>query len=201
MYRLASDASHGRTLAAQQQNIPDQDWFVRFEDMIAGYMTHFFVFIKEQSMYIQRRLGPDGEMLDFRTFSRKSLANHVKPFEWAFKLWETITYRMESTTLDQFCTEPFELDVPANAFNLCANAMPLLNLPYLKPTQSEIETIPPLLDHIKHSLVSREEANYQSFLMWLAHVVRRPNQKIGWMPFFIGPQGFGKGIILSGLMV
>jgi len=182
VYRLASDASHGRTLAAKQQNIPDQDWFVRFEDTIAGYMTHFFVFIKEQSMYIQRRLGPDGEMLDFRTFSRKSLANHVKPFDWAFKLWESNTYRMESATLDQFCAEPFESDVPANAFNLCANAMPLLNLPYLKPTESEIETIQPLLDHIQDGLVLGEHTDYLFFMMWLSHVVRHPNKKTGCMP-------------------
>ena len=98
IYRLASDASHGRTLAAKHQNILDQDWFAVFEHTIAGYMIHFFVFITAQSMYIQRRLGRDGEMLDFRTFSRKELGDHVKPFDWAFKLWESM---MESATLDQ----------------------------------------------------------------------------------------------------
>ena len=152
-------------------------------------------------LYIQRRLGPDGEMLDFRTFSRKELGDHVKPFDWAFKLWETSTYRMESATLDQFCAEPFESDVPAKHFNLCANAMPLLSLPYMKPTISEIETIQPLLDHILHSLVSEDQTDYLSSMKWLAHVVKHPNMKTGWMPFFIGPQGSGKGIILAGLMV
>ena len=57
---------------------------------------------------IQRRLGPDGELLDFKTFGRKELGDHVKPVDWAFKLWETSTYRMESTTLNQFCAESFE---------------------------------------------------------------------------------------------
>ncbi len=152
-------------------------------------------------MYIQRTLGPDGEMLDFRTFNRKELGDHVKPFEWAFKLWESSTYRMESATLDQFCAEPFESDVPAKHFNLCANAMPLLSLPYMKPTTSEIDTIQPLLDHIQQSLVSGDQTDYLSFMKWLAHVVKHPNKKTGWMPFFIGPQGSGKGIILAGLMV
>ena len=102
---------------------------------------------------------------------------------------------------EQLCAEPFELDVPANAFNLCANAMPLLNLPYLKPTDSEIDVIQPLLDHIRQSLASGVEKDYNSFMMWLAHVVRKPNVKTKRMPFFIGEQGSGKGIILSGLMV
>ncbi len=152
-------------------------------------------------LYIQRRLGPDGELLDFRTFGRKELGDHVKPFDWAFKLWETSTYRMESTTLDQFCAEPFESDVPAKHFNLCANAMPLLNLPYMKPTTSEIETIQPPLDHILHSLVSGDQTDYMSFMKWLAHVVKHPNKKTRWMPFFIAPQWSCMGIIRAWLMV
>ena len=47
-------------------------------------------------MFIERTLGPDGELLPFSSFSRKSLADHVKPFEWAFKMWETSTYRLLS---------------------------------------------------------------------------------------------------------
>ena len=36
-------------------------------------------------MYIQRRLGLDGEILDSKTFGRKELADHVKPIDWASK--------------------------------------------------------------------------------------------------------------------
>ena len=201
VYRLASDACDGKTLTARQLNILDQDRFITFEDTIAAYMSHFFVFIEKQLMFIERTLGPDGELLTFSSFSRKSLADHVKPFEWAFKMWETSTYRIESATLEQLCAEPFVSDVPANAFNLCANAMPLLSLPYLRPTDSEIDVIQPLLDHIKQSLVSGVEKDYNSFMMWLAQVVRKPNVKTKWVPFFIGEHGSGKGIILSGLMV
>lgn len=75
--------------------------------------------------------------------------------------------------------------------------MPLLNLPYMQPTPSEIETIQPLLDNILHKV----QEDYDSFMRWLAHVVNHPNKKTGWLPFFIGPQGSGKGIILAGLMV
>ena len=32
-------------------------------------------------------------------------------------------------------------------------------------------------------------------------MTKHPNKKTGWMPFFIGPQGSGMGIILAGLMV
>lgn len=88
-------------------------------------------------------------MLTFSSFSRKPPADHVKPFEWAFKMWETSTYKLESATLEQLCAEPFESDEPANAFNLCANAMPLLNLPYLRPTDSEMDF------HRRHACTGR----------------------------------------------
>ena len=39
------------------------------------------------------------------------------------------------------------------------------------------------------------------FMKWLAHVVKHPNKKTRWMPFFIGPQGFGRGIMRAWLMV
>ena len=180
VYKLASDECPGRSLGQRQQNIPDQDWFTTFENTVAAYMSHFYVFIKEMSMFIERRVGVDGQMLDFRTFSRKGLADHVKPYEWAFRMWEMSTYRLEQATLSKFVAEPFESDVPEGPFNLAANAMPLLNLPHLEPTTDEKQAIQPLLDHIKNSLLSGDQQDYESFMGWLAHVVKHPNKKIGW---------------------
>jgi len=201
VYNLASAESGSGNRARRHLAMADQPWFLHFEDTIARYMSHHYVFIKEQSMFIEKYLGADGEMVDFRTFAKAKLSDHTKPFDWAFKLWEASTYRLEKATLDQFVAEPFAKDVPPKAFNLCAKAMPLLETPYLQPTAEEIAEIQPLLDHILASLVSGDQQDYDSFMGWLAHVVKHPNKKIGWMPFFIGEQGSGKGIILGGLMV
>ncbi len=62
---------------------------------------------------------------------------------------------------EKFVAEPFEEDVPELAFNLCANAMAVLSLPYLEPTRDGKEAIQPLLDHILQSLVSGNQHDYR----------------------------------------
>jgi len=118
----------------------------------------------------------------------------IRNYKWAFSSWEESDYKLEHATMARFCGEPFDVDVEPDEYNLCCNAMPLLLLPYERPSDDEIEQIAPQLEHIRDSLCAGSQEDYEVFMAWVAHVAKHPNKKIGWCPLFIGDQGTGKGI-------
>ena len=86
-------------------------------------------------------------------------------------------------------------------FNLLEGAMPLLDLPDKELTAAELLALKPILDHILNSMVSGNERDYNIFMDWIAFVAQKLDQKISYMPFFVGDENTGKGVILSKLLL
>ena len=57
----------------------------------------------------------------------------------------------------------------------------------MPPSPEDLETIEPLLTHIKEA--------------WrVAHIAQKPDVKIGWCPVFMNEQGTGKGLVIGTLL-
>jgi len=186
--------SIGKTRDAKIRNMPEMPWWRKLEETIGRYLSQFFRFIVREAIYIYQTLEYDGKVEAYQAFPRGKIAQVVLSYKWAFSSWEESDYKLEHATMARFCGEPFDVDVEPDEYNLCCNAMPLLLLPYERPSDDEIEQIAPQLEHIRDSLCAGSQEDYEVFMAWVAHVAKHPNKKIGWCPLFIGDQGTGKGI-------
>ncbi len=119
------------------------------------------------------------------------------PYAWGFNIWNTSPTRTERL---RFVGKPIDTTTGADEYNMCANKMPNLRIPYSAVTPKELTIIQPLLDHIKHCLCSGVEEDYRHFMQWLGHLAQKPDRKTGWTPLFESEQGVGKGLIFSGLL-
>ncbi|DBA95159.1 TPA: hypothetical protein ACH3X1_015712 [Trebouxia sp. C0004] len=89
----------------------------------------------------------------------------------------------------------------ASEFNLLARAMLLLDLPNRELTVPEELAPTCILDHILNSLVSGSQHDYDIFMDWMAYMAQNPGRKFAYMPFFVGDEGTGKGVIITKLLL
>ena len=92
------------------------------------------------------------------------------------------------------CCQPIVRDKRGDLLNLwCA--------PEVKPTNRKVEfqEVIPFLELLNRFFPVIEEHNY--FLQWLAHVVRRPDQRILATPVLRSESGVGKGFLVDTLLV
>ena len=170
----------GKTRDSKLRQMPDMPWYKRLEDTVSRYLSHYFVFIIREGLYIMQTLTEDGSYDSYQAFPRAKVKDTVRSYAWSFDIFEHSAYKQKYATLARFCGEPFDADVEADEYNLSKNAMPLLQINPTKPSEEDVKTIQPLLDHILSSLCAGNEDDNNVFMGWIAHVAKFPNKKIGW---------------------
>ena len=196
---LAIKAAPGKTAGARYANVKSTDFFPQLEEVVATYLSHFFVFVSNPSVYV-KQYWEDGQVQDFKEYTVDKLKNVVKPYKWSFDIWDNSYLREQLGTKLKFVGCPFEDRVADNEYNKCVNAMPFLKLPHVPPSSGDLETIEPLLTHIREALCAGVVDDYEQFIAWVAHIAQKPDVKIGWCPLFMSEQGTGKGLVLGTLL-
>ena len=198
--RLAIAATPGKSKGARYTAVTEQDFYPRLESIVCEYLSHYFVFIKDPSVYVSQMLDSDDfSVSHYKDYSTDKLKNVTKPFQWAFNIWDQSAYRTLYGSKRTFGGSPWADKLPEDEYNQCANAMPLLAQPVQTPTSEELLLIQPLLQHIHNCLCGSNDTYFQQFMAWTAHIAQQPDKKIGWAPVFMSEQGVGKGMILAHL--
>ena len=149
-------------------------------------------------MYV-KQYWEDGQVQGFTEYTADKLKNVVKPIKWCFDILDNSYLREQLATKLKFVGCLFEDRVADNEYK-CINAMPVLKLPHNPPSSEDLETIEPLLTHIKEALCASVQEDYEHFIAWVAHIAQKPDVKIGWCPLFMSEQGTGKGFVLGTLL-
>ena len=170
----------GKTRDSKMRQMADMPWWGHLEETVSVYMSQFFKYVVREGLYIMQTLDNEGNVESFEAFKRATIKDTVRPYKWAFGIWEESSNKAENATFARFCGEAYEEDVEEGEHNPARNAMPYLKLPVQKPCDEEVEQIQPLLQHIRDSLCAGDEADFREFMAWIAHVAKFPNKKIGW---------------------
>lgn len=176
--RLALEATPGKSKAAQQAAVSQQPWYPKLERTVCQYLSVFFVFISDPSVYVRQYLEDDS-ISHYKDYSADRLKNVVKPFKWAFDIWDASAYIEVYATKRKFGGSPWDDGLPADEYNRCQGAMPFLKLADQKPAEEDMKVIEPLLQHIRDCLCAGNEQNYQYFMAWVAHIAHHPDKKTG----------------------
>ena len=196
---LAIKATPGKTIGARYANVRSMEFFPKLEEVVTTYLSRYFVFVSNPSVYV-KQYWEDGQVQEFKEYTSDKLRNVVKPYKFSFDIWDNSHLREQLATKQRFVGCPFEDRVADNEYNLCVNAMPFLKLPHIPPAPEDLETIEPLLTHIKEALCAGVVQDYEHFIAWVAHIAQKPDVKIGWCPLFMSEQGTGKGLVLGTLL-
>ena len=97
----------------------------------------------------------------------------VKPYKWCIYIFDKSYLREQLVTKLKFVGCPFEDRVAHNEYDKCINAMPFLKLQHNPPSSEDLETIEPLLTHIKEALCASVQEDYQHFIAWVAHIAQK----------------------------
>lgn len=67
--------------------------------------------------------------------------------------------------------------------------------------KNSVPDVDDIIKHIKVVMCKNNQENYEYFMNWLTHIVKKPWQKTGVVPILIGEQGVGKSILFENLIV
>ena len=181
----------------QPERMRHQPWYKQMAHRVSTYLGNFLVFVEGPNVYVKQFLDDDGLVADFNRYKADAIKSVVTPYAWGFNIWNTSPTRTERL---RFVGKPIDNTTGPDEYNMCANKMPNLRIPYAVVTAEELTIIQPLLDHIKDCLCAGVEEDFAHFMQWLGHLAQKPDRKTGWTPLFESEQGVGKGLIFSGLL-
>ena len=183
-----------RKAMSKGDKLIDMDFYPDMEETICRYISHFIVFVSTPSVYVVQTRDSDGDVATYHRYDGNKLKNVVKPFEQAFKLWDSSHLRQSMGTKVKFVGNPWDNRVSPNEYNLCSNMMPLLKTERRTLTDADLLELEPILAHIRDVLCAGVSEDFNNLMAWLAHVVQDPAEKTGWCPVIISDQGTGKGV-------
>ena len=202
LQNLVEQIGEGKTGSARQEwfRLNSPHWR-RLEQTITRYLNRFIVHIRDEDLYVVKQLQHGATVLDEFTFTVYSANKFKAAFQasnWAITVWQHSTAK---SVRQRLAGNPYRDRVAPNEFNLLEGAMPLLDLPDRELTAAELLALKDILDHIQNSMVSGNQRDYDIFLDWCAFVAQNPDRKIAYMPFFVGDEGTGKGVIITKLLL
>jgi hypothetical protein len=166
---------------------------------VTRYLNRFICHIREEDLYVVQKLQHGSIDIDsFTVFSPNKIQGAFVAINWAIKTWKEDTGKAIKQRLTG---NPYKNRVASDEFNLLAGAMPYLDLPDKQLSPAELDSLKVILTHIKESLISGNQQDYDHFLDWAAWICQQPDRKIGYMPFFVGAEGTGKGVIIVKLLL
>ena len=200
LQNLVEQIGEGKSGAARQEwfRLNSPQWR-RLELTVTRYLNRFIVDIREDDLYVVKQLQHGSTILDeFTVYSSNKFKAAFQASAWAITVWQHSTAK---SVKQRLAGNPYRERVASNEFNLLAGAMPLLDLPDRELTEAEELALKDILHHILNSLVSGNQQDYDIFMDWMAYVAQNPDRKIAYMPFFVGDEGTGKGVIITKLLL
>lgn len=165
----------------KKEKMSQQPFYPRLMEVVCRYMSKFFVFVRDAGMYVLQEFQND-EVFDYKLHTGAQLKDIVRPYKWAFEIWDGSHLRESLATKKKFTANPWDDRTAPDEYNLCQGMMPLLRVPPRDLSPAEVAQIQPLLDHIKNCLAAGSVSDYTNLMCWFAHVVQHPELKIGWCP-------------------
>ena len=167
--------------------------------MLTKYLKRFIVHIRDNELYVVKQLQHGNTVLDdFAVYSTNKFKPAFQASAWTITVWQHSTAK---SVKQRLAGNPYRERVASKEFKLPAGAMPLLDQPDRELTDAEKLAPKDILDRILNSLVSGNQRDYKIFMDWCAYVAQNPDRKIAYMPFFVGAEGTGKGVIITKLLL
>lgn len=169
------------------------------DQTITRYLNRFLVHTKGEDLYVVKQLQYSSTISDkFVVYQANRFKTAFQASSYCINIWQHSTGKQVRQRL---AGNPYRERVAPDEFNLPDGAMPLLDLPDRQLTAAELLVLQPILDHMLNSMVSGKQSDCDIFMDWCAWVAQHPDKKIGYMPFFVGDECTGKGVILSKLLL
>lgn len=95
-----------RRATPKKERMQDQPWYADMEETLCRYLSHFWVFVSNPSVYVLQTLDSEGQVATYQRYDGSKLKNVVQPYEWAFKTWNTSHLRetMATKVIEFGCT-------------------------------------------------------------------------------------------------
>jgi len=87
-----------RRATPKKERMQDQNWYPDVEETICRYLSNFWVFVSNPSVYVLQTLDSEGNVATYQRYDGGKLKNVVQPYEWAFRTWNTSHLRDSMST-------------------------------------------------------------------------------------------------------
>jgi len=146
------------------------------ENHIVSYLNRCLVFIRSESLYVRKVLSHDSmETEQFHIHSKSKLADIIESVSWAFSIWRQSPSK---ATKEELTGNPYRGRVAPHEFSSLEGAMPFLDLPDRQLSDAELAQLQSILAHIRDSLCSGSDDDYNVVLDWMPYVCQHPDRKI-----------------------
>lgn len=165
---------------------------------VVAYISRFFVQVQcATPETVQLWYDEDGHPIRFERRRKKEtqevLANAG---ENAHPMWETNEHRFVYAGFTSHPDRVATADSFPNLLNLATGVRPFANLPIVKPTAEEMDTlVQPWLDHMLEFFAADQQHLADYMWNWIAIQLQRPGYKTDVCLIMRGPQGLGKSMV------